>query len=112
MKELLLQTARQTGLADDGQLAKFLAEENQDNERIDEALLRCPYFTEDVILKLFAAALGWQFLPEVPEGAVPPEFVESVPATYAQHHFLIGVKTEALSSGQAQGPPPPENGDG
>jgi general secretion pathway protein E len=112
MKELLLKTARQTGLADDEQLAKFFAEENLDGERIDEALLRCPYFTEDIVLKLFAAALGWQFLPEVPERAVPPEFVESVPATYAQHHFLIGVKTEALSSEQAQGSAPPENGDG
>jgi len=112
MKDLLLQTARQTGLADDEQLAKFFAEDNQDSERIDEALLRCPYFTEDIVLKLFAAALGWQYLPEVPERAVPPEFVESVPATYAQHHFLIGVKTEALSSEQAQGSAPPENGDG
>jgi general secretion pathway protein E len=112
MKELLLQTARQTGLADEEQLAKFFAEENQDSERIDEALLRCPYFTEDIVLKLFAAALGWQFLPEVPERAVPPEFVESVPATYAQHHFLIGVKTEALSSEQAQGSAPPDDGDG
>ena len=45
---------------------KFFAEESQENERIDEALLRCPFFTEDVVLKLFAAALGWQFLPEVP----------------------------------------------
>lgn len=112
MKELLLQTARQTGLADCEQLAKFFAEESQDSERIDEALLRCPYFTEDIVLKLFAAALGWQYLPEVPDRAVPPEFIESVPATYAQHHFLIGVKTEALSSEQAPGAGPPENGDG
>jgi len=95
-------------LLDDEQLAKYF-EEVDARERIDEFLLRCPFFTEDVILKLFAAALGWEFLAEVPEQAVPPEFIESVPATYAQHHFLIGVKTEALSSGQPQGDCPPHD---
>jgi len=93
MKELLIQTAKRTGLVDAEQLAKFL-EENSGQGRLDEALLNCPYFTEDVVLKLFAEALGWEFISEVSAKAVPPEFVEAVPATYAQHHFLIGIKPE------------------
>ena len=94
MKELLIQTAKQTGLVDVEQLARFL-EENPGHGRVDDALLSCPYFTEDVVLKLFAEALGMEFLPEISAKAVPPEFVEAVPALYAQHHYLIGIKSEA-----------------
>lgn len=105
MKELILETARQTGLADATELATYFEDVNG-SERIDEALLRCPFLTEDIVLRLFAAAMGWQYLAEVPKQAVPPEFIESVPPTYAQHHFLIGVKTEALSSDSASGDSP------
>jgi len=94
MKDLLIQTAKRTGLVDAEQLAKFL-EENSSQGRLDEALLNCPYFTEDAVLKLFAEALGWEFLPEISAKAVPVEFVEAVPATYAQHHYLIGIKCES-----------------
>jgi general secretion pathway protein E len=93
MKDLLIQTAKRTGLVDAEHLAKFL-EENSGQGRLDEALLNCPYFTEDVVLKLFAEALGWEFLLEIPAKAVPVEFTEAVPATYAQHHYLIGIKRE------------------
>ena len=93
MKDLLIQTAKRTGVVDAEQLAKFL-EENSSHGRIDEVLLGCPYFTEDVVLKLFAEALGWEFLPEISAKDVPVEFVEAVPATYAQHHFLIGIKRQ------------------
>ena len=93
MKDLLIQTAKQTGLVDAERLAKFL-EENSGHERLDELLLSCPYFTEDVVLKLFAEALGWEFLPEIPQKDVPVEFIEAVPATYAQHHYLIGIRPE------------------
>jgi general secretion pathway protein E len=93
MKELLIQTARRTGLVDAQQLTKFL-EENSSHDRLDELLLRCPYFTEDMVLKLFAEALGWEFLPEIPEKAVPVEFIEAVPPTYAQHHYLIGIRRD------------------
>jgi general secretion pathway protein E len=95
MKDLLIQTAKRTGLVDAERLAKFLEENNEQNLRLDELLLGCPYFTEEVVLKLFAAALGWEFLSEIPQKAVPVEFIEAVPATYAQHHYLIGIKTEA-----------------
>jgi len=93
MKDLLIQTAKRTGLVDAEQLAKFL-EENSRQERLDEILLSCPYFTEEVVLKLFAEALGWEYLPEISEKAVPVEFVEAVPATYAQHHYLIGIRQD------------------
>ena len=75
------------------QLRKFL-DENKGQGRIDEALLNCPYFTEDAVLKLFAEALGWEYLAEIPANSVPVEFIESVPATYAQHHFLIGIRSQ------------------
>ena len=94
MKDLLIQTAKRTGLVGAEQLADFL-ENNNSGQRLDEALLSCPYFTEEAVLKLFAAALGWEFLVDIPAKSVPAEFVEAVPATYAQHHYLIGIRTEA-----------------
>jgi len=93
MKDLLIQTAKRTGLIDAQQLARFF-EESGSHGRIDEALLNCPYFTEDVVLKLFAEAFGWEYLPEIPAQTVPSEFIESVPAMYAQHHYIIGIKSE------------------
>jgi general secretion pathway protein E len=93
MKNLLIQTAKRTGLLDADQLAKFF-EQNTGQERVDEALLSCPYFTEEAVLKLFAEALGWEFFAEVPVRAVPAEFIEAVPALYAQHHFLIGIRQD------------------
>jgi len=94
MKDLLLQTAKRTGLVDAERLSGFF-EENRGHERIDETLLNCPYFTEDAVLKLFAEALGWEFLPEISAKNVPVEFIEAVPAMYAQHHYLIGIKPDA-----------------
>jgi general secretion pathway protein E len=93
MKNLLIQAAKRTGVVDVEQLEKFL-ESNESRERLDEALLRCPYFTEEAVLKLFAAALGQEFLPEIPPKTIPAEFIEAVPAAYAQHHYLIGMKPE------------------
>jgi hypothetical protein len=83
MKDLLIQTAKRTGLLDVKQLKSFL-ESSESSGRVDEALLRCPYFTEEAVLRLFAAALGQEFLPEVSAKDVPAEFIEAVPATYAQ----------------------------
>ena len=94
MKDLLIQTAKRTGLVGAEQLTDFL-ENNNSGQRLDEALLNCPYFTEEAVLKLFAAALGWEFLVDIPAKSVPAEFVEAVPATYAQHHYLIGIRVEA-----------------
>jgi general secretion pathway protein E len=93
MKDLLLQTAKRTGLVDAERLAGFF-EDNTGQGRLDEILLNCPYFTEDAVLRLFAEALGWEFLPEISANNVPVEFIEAVPAMYAQHHFLIGIKPD------------------
>jgi len=93
MKNLLIQTAERTGLVKVEQLTSFL-DQNAGQGRLDEVLLTCPYFTEDVVLKLFAESLGWEYLSEISEKSVPREFIESVPPMYAQHHFLIGVKSE------------------
>ncbi len=92
MKDLLIQTAKRTGLIDAKQLAEFLENNKEGGSRLDDALLRCPYFTEEVVLKLFAAALGWEFLDDIPAKSVSAEFIEAIPATYAQHHYLIGIK--------------------
>lgn len=94
MKQLLIQTARRTELVDADKLAEFL-ESNTETGRLDEVLLRCPYFTEETVLKLFAEVLGQEFMSDIPAKNVPAEFVESIPATYAQHHYLIGVMNEA-----------------
>ncbi len=92
MKNLLIQTATRTGLVDAEQLSRFL-DENEGKGRLDEVLLSCPFFTEDMVLKLFAAALGWDYLPEISEKSVPTEFIENVPPTYSQHHFLVAIKS-------------------
>ena len=110
MKDVLLKVAERTGLVNPETLGECFAQSDP-AMRLDDVLLSCPSLTEDVVLKLFAAALGWDYLPEVPDRAVPPEFIESVPATYAQHHFLIGIKTEALSGDVDESDHHP-NGDG
>jgi general secretion pathway protein E len=101
MKRILIQTAKRTGLVDADQLEKFL-ESNETSERLDEALLSCPYFTEEAVLRLFAAVLGQEFIREIPAKAVPAEFVEAVPATYAQHHYLIGMRPEGSDGEDSQ----------
>ena len=89
----MIQTAKRTGLVDAEQLTKLL-EQSTGQGRIDEALLNCPYFTEEAVLRLFAEALGWEYFTEVPAKAVPMEFIEAVPALYAQHHYLVGIRME------------------
>jgi len=65
MKNLLIQAAKRTGLVNVEQLTSLL-DQNAGQGRLDEALLNCPYFTEDVVLKLFAESLGWEYFPEIP----------------------------------------------
>ena len=47
MKDLLIQTAKRTGLLDAEQLARYL-DENQGRGRVDEILLTCPFYTEEI----------------------------------------------------------------
>ncbi len=93
MKDLLVHTAQRTGLVNAEQMAGYL-EENKGRGRLDEVLLTCPYFTEEAVLRLFAEALGWAYLPEISDQHVPKEFIQNVPATYAQHHHLVGIAPE------------------
>jgi general secretion pathway protein E len=98
MKDLLIQTAKQSGIADADELSKYFDENATDPRRPDELLLAAPNFTEDIVLKLFARALGMEYLPEISSSDVPAEFVEAVPATYAQHHYLIGIRKDGGDS--------------
>jgi general secretion pathway protein E len=92
MKELLIQTAQRTGVIDAEALKRYFAEYAEDKRRIDLLLLMAPNFTEDAVLKLFAAALGMEYIDEIHAGEVPKSFIEAVSATYAQHHYLIGLE--------------------
>jgi len=95
MKDLLIQAARRSGIADADELSKYFDENADDARRADELLLAAPSFTEDTVLKLFAEALGVEYFGEVSASEVPAEFVEAVPATYAQHHYLIGIRKDS-----------------
>jgi general secretion pathway protein E len=92
MKDLLIQTAQRTGVVDAEALKRYFDEHAEDHRRIDQLLLTAPTFTEDVILKLFAAALGVEYLDEIHTGQTPKTFIEAVPTAYAQHHYLIGLE--------------------
>jgi general secretion pathway protein E len=92
MKELLIQTAQRTGVIDAEALKRYFDEHVEDKRRVDQLLLAAPTFTEDVVLKLFAAALGVEYIDEIHAGETPKTFIEAVPAAYAQHHYLIGLE--------------------
>ena len=92
MKDLLINTARRTGVVNADSLIEYFKETAGDPRRVDELLLTAPNFTEDAVLQLFADAFGMDFYAEIAPDDVPAEFIESVPATYAQHHYLVGVK--------------------
>ncbi len=97
MKDLLIQAAKRSGIADAEALAKYFKENNSDTRRLDDMLLSAPNFTEDVVLRLFAEALDMEYFPEISGSDVPAEFIEAVPATYAQHHYLIGLRKDVDS---------------
>lgn len=73
-------------------LAKYLEQNADSPRRLDELLLVCPQFTEEAVLRLFAEVLKIEFLTEINSSDVSKLFVENVPAAYAQHHYLIGIK--------------------
>jgi len=92
MKNLLIQTAKQTGYVDADFLEKYLEENAADSRRLDQLMLGCPSFTEEAVLKLFATALELEYFDEIDAKKVPQEFVQKVPAVYAQHHYVIAVR--------------------
>jgi general secretion pathway protein E len=98
MRDLLIKAAQRTGIVDADLLAKFFEQSADSPQRLDELLLTCPQFTEEAVLRLFAEVLKIGFLAEIDAASVPKLFIESVPAAYAQHHYLIGVKSRADDS--------------
>jgi len=94
MKDLLIKTAERTGIVDAEALARLFEENASDPQRLDDMLFSSTTFTEDEILKLFAETLAIDFLPDISVSNVPEEFIENVSATYAQHHYLIGIKNQ------------------
>ncbi|MGA2916404.1 MAG: type II secretion system ATPase GspE [Sedimentisphaerales bacterium] len=94
MKDLLIKTAQRTGIADAETIAKYLEQNADSPQRLDELLLVCPQLTEETVLKLFAEVLKIEFLSEINPADVPKQFVENVPAAYVQHHYLIGIKNQ------------------
>jgi len=92
MRDLLIKTAQKTGIVDADVLARFLEENEGQELRLDELLLSCPQFTEDAVLKLFSEVLGIEYMAEIDAALVPQEFIDKVPATYAQQHWLIGLR--------------------
>ncbi|MCI0499189.1 MAG: type II secretion system ATPase GspE [Planctomycetales bacterium] len=94
MKELLIQAAERSGIVNAQLLRDFFAEHAGDTQRIDQLLLTAPTFTEDVVLRLFGEALGIPFFEEISSKDVPKEFIEHIPAPYAQHHYVIGIQPQ------------------
>ena len=94
MNELLIKTAKRTGLVNADSLSNYLAENAGDPRRLDNVMLSAPNFTEDTVLKLFGEALGMEYYETILTDKVPAEFIETVPANYAQQHFLIGIMAD------------------
>lgn len=94
MKELLIQAAERSGVIDSDSLRDFLTENADDTRRVDQILLSAPNYTEDAVLRLFAEAFGVKYFDEIDAATVPEQFIESIPAPYAQHHYVIGVCQE------------------
>ena len=94
MNELLIKTAKRTELINADSLSQYFAENAGDTRRTDDLLLSAPNFTEESVLKLFAEALGMEYYDSISPDSVPVEFVETVPANYAQQHFLIGIMAD------------------
>lgn len=94
MKDLLIQAAQRSGIVNVQMLNDFFTEHGDDTRRIDQMLLNAPTFTEDVVLRLFAEVLDIDFFEEINADDVPAEFIEHIPAPYAQHHYIIGYKPE------------------
>jgi general secretion pathway protein E len=94
MKELLIETARRTGILNAEALEAYLSEHDGDGRRADEVLLTAPHFPEEAVLRLIAETLGLEFLDEIDASRTPKEFIETISAPYAQHHYLIGLQRD------------------
>ena len=92
LQDKLIAAARKTGAVDPGDLEDVLAEcakklAVSDNPAdLDSMMLSEGSFTEDQILRLFASALGLDYLEHIDAADVPMEFSHAVPSNYAHQH--------------------------
>ncbi len=94
MKQRLIETARRGRMLDAEALQSFLSEQNGSGKRLDVALLESGQFTEEQVLRLFAAELGLEYVEQIKVESVPAEFVAAVPPAYAQRHGVLAVGKE------------------
>ncbi len=94
MKQLLIQTARESKIVDPEALARYFEENKDDLRRLDELLLSSPMFTEETILRLFSEAFSIEYVDDIHTDTVPKEFIEKIPANYAQQHYLIATRAD------------------
>ncbi len=98
LHDKLLAAARKTGAVDPGDLEDALEacvkkiEVSDNPSELDRMLLAEGNFTEDQILRLFALALGMQFVEHIEPASVPLEFVQSVPSNYAHQHSVVAIE--------------------
>lgn len=90
MKELLIQAAARSRLVNPDTLREFFAQHAEDSRRADQILLSAPHFTEETMLRLFAEALSVPYIDEIDPARVPKPFVQTIPAPFAQHHYVLG----------------------
>lgn len=61
------------------------------HQTLDRVLATSGYLTEAQMLRVFGECLGLPVLAHVVDAAVPPEFVQKVPVSFARHHNLIAI---------------------
>ncbi len=98
MKQLLIQTARESKIIDPEPLAQYIEDNADDPRRLDELLLNSPMFTEETVLRLFSEAFSIEYIDNISVDTVPKEFIEKVPANYAQQHYLIATRADEEST--------------
>ena len=101
LQDKLLAAARKTGAVDPGDLedvleicAKKLAVSDNPAE-LDSMMLAEGTFTEDQILRLFAAAFGLEYIEHIDPADVPVEFSHAVPSNYAHQHNVCAIENKA-----------------
>ena len=94
MRDLLIHTAKKTGTVDPVALQDYLEQNSSDPRRIDELILGCPSLTEEKVLMLFSEAMDVPYLSDIRSKDVPSDFINKVPANYAQNRYFIGIRPE------------------
>jgi len=94
LKQRLLDIARETKVIDPALLESFFARHAGQSDRLDLALLNAGHIAEEQILALFSRYLGVPLYSQLNITSVPEEFINKVPAGYAQQHSLLAIQKE------------------